>query len=152
MDEAITEKEIYTALCGIGNTKATGVDGFNACLFKYAWNIVKHDVMKVVHEFFIIGNQYPVVNCSLVTLIPKSSPTNTIKGMHPISCYSTVYKIISNIFTSRLHKVIHLVVDNSQSAFIPGRIIHDNIILAQELVRGYARRGCSVRYMIQIDV
>lgn len=85
------------------------------------------------------------VNCTIVTLLPKSCDAKTTKDLRPISCYTTFYKIISKILTDRLGLVIHDLVDESQSAFIPGWVIHDNIIMAQELVKGYGRQGISPR-------
>lgn len=38
------------------------------------------------------------------------------------------------------------VVDDSQSAFVPGKIIQDNILMAQELIRGYGRKHVSHMY------
>lgn len=68
------------------------------------------------------------MNCTLVALIPKSKEAMRMRGMRPISCCSTISKII----TARMRTVIS---DPSQSAFIPGRNIQDNVIMAQELMR-----------------
>lgn len=147
----IKENEIWTSLINIGNTKALGIGGFNSFFFKSNWKIVKKDIFGVIMNFFTTCTLY-VVNCSLITLIPKSSDAKTIKDMRHISCGITIYKIISNIITTRLVEVINEVVDDSQSGFVLGKIIHDNIMLAQELVRGYGRKNISLRCMIQMEI
>lgn len=148
----VEEAEILAALRSIGDSKAPGLDGFNAFFFKTSWQVVKNDVREAIFEFFDTSNLYLAVNCSLITLIPKSPEANTIKDMRPISCCTTIYKIISKILTTRLAEVINYVVHENQSAFVPGRIIHDNIMMAQELIRGYNRKHISPRCMVQMDV
>lgn len=148
----VTDKEIWEALKSIGEAKAPGIDGFNSKFFKVAWNIVKTDLINVVQEFFGSEWLYKAVNCTLVTLIQKSSTAKTMKDMKPISCCTTVYKIISKVLTMRLSKVINEVVDESQSAFLPGKVIHDNILIAHELIRGYERKHISPRCAIQMDL
>ncbi|XP_070048501.1 uncharacterized protein [Nicotiana tomentosiformis] len=48
--------------------------------------------------------------------------------------------------------VVDKLVDYSQAAFVPGRVITDNIILSHELVKGYNRKSISPRCMLQIDM
>ncbi|KAK4709666.1 hypothetical protein R3W88_004179 [Solanum pinnatisectum] len=43
-------------------------------------------------------------------------------------------------------------VDPSQAAFVPGRMIVDNILLSHELEKGYGRKGISPRSMMKIDI
>ncbi|CAK8566882.1 unnamed protein product [Lathyrus sativus] len=95
---------------------------------------------------------HKAINCSLITLIPKSYEARTIKDMRPIACCSTTYKIISKNLTARLGKVIGNIIEETQSAFVLGRTIHDNIMLARELVRVYNGKHISLRCMIQLDI
>lgn len=57
----------------------------------------------------------------------------------PISCCNTTYKCISKIIVVRLKGILPSLISSSQFAFVPGRRIGDNILLAQELFRNYHR-------------
>lgn len=75
-----------------------------------------------------------------------------MKEYRPITCYTVLYKIIAKIITARMQSVIGSVISETQSGFIPGRKISDNIILAIELVKAYQRKHISARCMIKIDL
>jgi hypothetical protein len=106
----ITEKEIECALQSIGDLKSPGIDGYGAYFFKKAWQIVKPDVLRAVHDFFDNGRLYKAANCTLVTLTPKYKEAKRIKEYKPISCCSTIYKIISKILTKRMGEVMTSIV------------------------------------------
>ncbi|CAJ2651355.1 unnamed protein product [Trifolium pratense] len=80
----ITDKEITDALQSIGDLKSPSIDGYGAYFFKKAWNIVKPDVLGVVHDFFDNDRLYKAANCTLVTLIPKTNEAKKIKEYRPI--------------------------------------------------------------------
>lgn len=48
--------------------------------------------------------------------------------------------------------VLSHLINEEQAAFVPGRFIHDNTIMAQELIRGHERKNMSVRCMIKMDL
>jgi len=48
--------------------------------------------------------------------------------------------------------VIASIITETQSGFIPGRKVADNVIMAHELVKTYTRKHISPRCMIKVDI
>lgn len=51
-----------------------------------------------------------------------------------------------------MQRLVDSLIDSSQAAFVPGRIIADNIILGHELVKEYSKKDISLRCMLKIDM
>ena len=52
---------------------------------------------------------------------------------------------------NRKKKYLPTIIGRNQNAFIPGKSITDNILMAQELVRGYRTTTLSPRCAIKVD-
>lgn len=76
----------------------------------------------------------------------------SIQQFRPITCCNVIYKINSEVLTSRLQKVICHLISPEQQGFIPGRQISNNILLASELIKGYGMKNMSPRSMVMIDL
>lgn len=70
------------------------------------------------------------VNETVIVLIPKGNNPQTIKDYRPISLCNVIYKVISKILVNRLRPLLDELISETQSAFIPGRMITDNTIIA----------------------
>ena len=103
-------------------------------------------------DFFNTGRLLREVSSTIIALVPKTQIPASQKDFRPISCCNVVYKIITKIIANRLKKVLPNLISNEQSAFIPGRRIADNILLAHELVHCYDSRKCPPRCMLKIDL
>lgn len=60
---------------------------------------------------FINGNLYALMNCTLVTLLPKALHASSVTQFRPISCYSVIYKVIAQTLANRLEYVFGEVID-----------------------------------------
>lgn len=114
--------------------KSPGSDGFNVNFFLHSWNIVGTDFIKAVQSFFASGCMLKESNATAIALIPKVTNPSSMSDFRPISCCNTIYKCISKILAARLKLTLPGLVSKSQAAFVPGRKIGDNILLAQELL------------------
>ncbi|GJW64567.1 RNA-directed DNA polymerase, eukaryota, reverse transcriptase zinc-binding domain protein [Tanacetum coccineum] len=148
----VSEEEIKDALFDICDNKAPGPDGYSAKFYKSAWSVIKNEVCDAIMEFFRTGRMLGEVNATLITLVPKSKTPQKVSDYRPISCCNIIYKIISKILTNRIKSALCKLVSHCQSAFIPGRQITDNILLTQELLRGYNWKNGARRVALKIDI
>ena len=91
-------------------------------------------------------------NVTRLIFIPKVQSPTSPNEFRPISCYNMVYKGISKPLCSRLKKVLPSFVANNQGAFVKGRELLHNVLLCQEIARGYVRKHISPRCTIKIDL
>jgi hypothetical protein len=127
-----SEKEISDALFQIGPLKAPGPDGFPARFLQHNWDLLKEDITKAVQAFFSSGVLPDEVNETAIVLIPKKNNPEELKDFRPISLCNVVFKIISKCLVNRLRPLLHNIISPMQSAFIPGRLITDNALMAFE--------------------
>lgn len=98
------------------------------------------DICEAVREFFLTRKLHKGVSSTALTLISKVQNPSKVKDYRPITCCTTLYKTITKILIARLKAVIYYLVGRSQSSFIEGCSITDNILFTQELFEGYSRR------------
>jgi hypothetical protein len=93
-------------------------------------------------------------NDTIVVLIPKVQNPERLKDLRPISLCNVVYKLISKVLAKRLKLILGDIISPNQSAFVPGRLISDNSILAYEMAHFMKRkRSGKIHYMtIKLDM
>jgi len=91
-------------------------------------------------------------NATSLVLIPKITNASRSTDFRPISCLNTVYKVIAKLIASKLQTILSHVISPSQSAFMPGRLLAENVLLATELVQGYNRSNIESRAMLKVDL
>nr|GEY31098.1 reverse transcriptase [Tanacetum cinerariifolium] len=71
LESPVTNYEIHKAVKELGALKAPGKDGFPGLFFQRDWHIVGDSVIMAVKQFFETGIMPPMLNKTLVVLIPK---------------------------------------------------------------------------------
>ena len=104
-----------------------------AIFYKHFWDIVGGDVTREVKNFLHGGDMPAGWNETVVVLIPKVPNPERLKDLRPISLCNVVYKIASKVLSNRLKVILLDIISLNQSAFVPGRMITDNVLLAYEM-------------------
>ncbi|KAL0294820.1 UNVERIFIED_CONTAM: putative mitochondrial protein [Sesamum angustifolium] len=150
--QLVTREEIKDAFFDIAEDKAPGPDGYSSGFYKAAWPVIGEEVVKAILEFFTTGRLLKQVNTTILALIPKVRLPSLVSDFRPISCCNVLYKVITKIIVQRLRSVLDKMISPSQNAFVPGRSIGDNILLAQEIFSGYNRQGLPMRCALKVDL
>ncbi|KAK4384074.1 hypothetical protein Sango_3094600 [Sesamum angolense] len=148
----VTTEEVKIAFFDIEEDKAPGPDGFSSGFFKAAWPVVGEEVSSAIIDFFKTGRLLKQLNATLLTLIPKVRTPHSVAEFRPISCCNVIYKVITKILVSRIRESLDLLISPSQNAFVPGRLISDNVLLAQELFSGWIEECVtSAHYSVVVN-
>jgi len=86
----------------------------------------------MVKNFFSFGIFDGKLNETNICLIPIGERPREMSGFCPISLCNVSYKVISKILSLRLKRFLPDLISETQSAFVAGRLIKYNILIAQE--------------------
>lgn len=103
-------------------------------------------------EFFSSGQILKQWNWTTITLIPKIVNAERVTDFRPISCCNILYKVISKILARRLEKILPDMISPNQSAFVKGRLLIENMLLASELMQGFNQKHISRRGVLKVDL
>ncbi|XP_019154646.1 PREDICTED: uncharacterized protein LOC109151183 [Ipomoea nil] len=132
-------EEVRSALFSMGKDKSPGPDGMNPGFYQAFWDVIGNDVSDFVLNC-LSEKSFPAnLNDVNIVLIPKKCSPVSVSDLRPIALCNVLYKIMAKMIANRMKPLLEGLISVSQSAFLPGRLISDNILIASE-VGHYLRR------------
>uniref|UniRef100_A0A803QQI1 Reverse transcriptase domain-containing protein n=1 Tax=Cannabis sativa TaxID=3483 RepID=A0A803QQI1_CANSA len=109
--------------------------------------IVEEEVRKAIFKMhpdkslvFITGEFEMGCGDANVVLIPKNKKPASMKDLRPISLCNLLYKVITKVMANHMKPLMDGIISASQSAFIPGRLISDNVMASFEVLHYLKRK------------
>ena len=86
----------------------------------------------------------PNFNETHIVLVPKNRNPKRVTEYKPFSLYNVIYKLASKTLVNRLKKILPSIVNESQNAFVNGRLITDNALITFETMHHISQRKGGV--------
>lgn len=128
----ISIQEIVDAIKALKDNKAPSLDGLPVEFYKANLEWVMHDLYDIYNEALGNGTLGEFINKGIVKLIPKEGDKVLIKNWRPITLLNVSYKILAKALATRLEKILRKFICSTQTRFIKGRYILENLVTSWE--------------------
>jgi hypothetical protein len=129
-----TPEDLEEVLSSMKPDSAPGPDGLPVVFFKRFWGILKGPILQLLSNFTLGRVDIARLNFGINSLIPKVKGADSIKQFQPITLINVIFKFVAKAFAIRLAPLAHRTIDQSQSAFIRRRCLHEGVLALHEIL------------------
>ncbi|XP_026396086.1 uncharacterized protein LOC113290717 [Papaver somniferum] len=116
------------------------------------WDIIHKDLVAAIQfcwnrKFIPKG-----LNSGFLVLLLKCQGAKTAAQFRPIGLSNVIFKIITKLITSRMSTLIGKLVSPQQTAYIKGRNIQEQVLLAYEMVNAMKKKWRGENVGLKLDI
>jgi len=150
VDAELTNADLVNALKACKDS-SPGPDGIPYIIYKKFWQITGPIILES-WKFSVVKDTLPPSHYeSVITLLPKEGKDNgDIKNWRPITLSNCDSKILTKALSNKISKVLDSILDTSQTAYIPGRSVADNL-RANFFMKNHCRKKKIDSVLISLD-
>eukprot|EP00253_Pinus_taeda_P028247 PITA_28247 len=147
----VTENELLGILKSFKENKSPVPDGWSIEFFIHFFDLIKHDLLRMVEASRMSGSIHHYTSSTLIALIPKKGLEESFYDFRPISLCNISFKIITKIIAERIKGTLASFLTKDQHAFLKGRNILDAVANAQECLFSMSSQNSEAAIM-KIDL
>lgn len=126
------EVEVREAFKQMYPLKALGLDSMPLLFFQRLWPMMGNVITKKVLDFLNFGVPLANFNNSHIVLVPKMKEPKKVTDFCRIGFFNIINKLASKATANGLKKFLPSIISETQSDFLHGRLITDNVRVAFE--------------------
>lgn len=148
----VTTNEIKYALFSMHTKKALGPNGFILLFYQKFWGTNNPDLFNIINSIMESDHIHCELNLTFFLLFPKADAPESLDQFCPISLYNVSYIIFAKIFAKRIELYLDRLISSTQSTFVKGCQISDNLIIDHKVIctlnkeKGLLAASCQARY------
>lgn len=123
LNAPVTVAELEEELKHVDNDSAPGIDGVTFRCLKSFWKKLGPLLVNQMNEILLTGKLPDEQKQVIIKLIPKSTTSDNIIDLRPISLINTSLRLYSKVMSKRLCLAMKQVWSYNQMGFLPGRSI-----------------------------
>lgn len=151
LDRPIDISELDLALLKAKKDGAPGISGISYRFYEKFWPELRPIVFFAIKHFESTGNISRLHRVGIVSLLPKGDKNkDDLANWRPLTLLCVFYKLISSILTNRIITAVDFLIDPSQTGFIPGRSINENLRCNYDVI-DLANKFSKPGIILQID-
>lgn len=108
------EEEVFNIVWSMEFDKAPGLDSFTIHFYRICWELVKPDLLRMIHGFMRKARIGGGINSTFLALIPKEINPRSFDRYRPISLCNASYKIVSKLLASRIKPLLQKLISPAQ--------------------------------------
>lgn len=135
----VGEGDVWNALAQMPPMKSPGPDEIQDLFYKKYWKNIGTSVVALISKAFERGKIHQGINDSFLALILKLDPPVECKDFRPIGLCNTIYKLLTKTIANHIKPFLGDLIHPSQTSFVPGRIIQENVITAKEMAHFFKK-------------
>lgn len=144
--------EVRWVIFSIDPESAPGLDGFCNRFYQSFWDIIGRDLLDAVLDYFRDSAMPRGFQSPLLVLLPNKASHTSWVDFYPISLCNVSKKVITKLLVQRLSPIMPRIISPTQSDFVPGWVVHDNVLLVQELVHDLNRHTRGNNVVLKLDM
>ncbi len=130
---------------------APGPDGITYRVYERLWDRLGSMVLNSWNHSKKVGYTSQSQRHAIISLLEKKGKDKSkIENLRPISLSNCDIKICTKALALRTNKILHLLINNRQTGYVPGRQINDNSRYIEELIE-MCKKTQKRAFLITLD-